>query len=114
MDIPDDADFIEVLGAAPEPMEHDPDIWRIDVPIGDAQFVTLTFDIGARSVRLTKGSETKSEIEIYREQVDRILLYTGNDERGIIVESHVPGFRCELRAVISPEFRLTDPMLYVG
>ncbi|MFE4263691.1 hypothetical protein [Streptomyces sp. NPDC056883] len=114
MDIPDDAEFIEILGSAPEPMEHDPDIWRVDTPIGDAQVVTLTFDIGAGSVRLVKGSEEKYEIEIYREEVDRIMLYAGNGERGIIVESRVPGFKCELRAVVYPEFRLTDPMLYVG
>ncbi|MFD3807484.1 hypothetical protein ACFWSF_39110 [Streptomyces sp. NPDC058611] len=114
MDIPDDVDFIEILGVAPESMENDQDIWRVDIPIENAQIVTLSFDIGARSVRLAKGSETRSEVDIYREQVERILLYTGNGERGIIVECDVPGFKCELRVVVHPEFRLTDPMLYVG
>ncbi|MFI5867855.1 hypothetical protein [Streptomyces sp. NPDC051546] len=114
MQIPDDLEFLDVLGVAPEQTEEDQDIWRVDVPIDDSNIVTLSFDVGARSVRLAKGPEAEPEVDIYRERVERILLYSRNGERGIIVECDVPGFRCELRVVISPAFRLTDPMLYVG
>lgn len=115
MDVPEDLDFIEVLGSAPEPAEYDRDILRVETPIGDTgDIVTLSFDIGARSVRLTKESMGECEIEIYREQVDRILLYSRDGESGIIVQVDVPGFSCELRAVISPRFRLVDPMLSSG
>ncbi|WP_421106998.1 hypothetical protein [Streptomyces sp. NEAU-S77] len=116
MEIPEDLEFVEVLGSAPEPTEDDPDVWRVEAPVGDAgeEFVALSFDIGARSVRLTKGATGEFEIEIYREQVDRILLYSRDGESGIIVEVAVPDFRCELRVVVSPRFRLVDPMLYSG
>lgn len=115
MEIPEDLDFIEVFGSAPEATEYDPDVWRVEAPVGDAgEFVALSFDIGARSVRLTRESMGECDIEIYREQVDRILLYSREGERGIIVEVDVPGFRCELRVVLAPRFRLVDPMLYLG
>ncbi|MFY4720921.1 hypothetical protein [Streptomyces sp. LaBMicrA B280] len=115
MQIPEDLEFIDVLGAAPEPTEEDPDVWRVETPVGSAgDLVALSFDIGARSVRLTRESMGECDIEIYREQVDRILLYSRDEERGIVVEVGVPGFRCELRVVISPRFRLVDPMLYLG
>ncbi|MYV76405.1 hypothetical protein GT352_21080 [Streptomyces sp. SID1046] len=114
MEIPEDIDFIAVLGTAPEPMEHDPDVWRIEIPVGDTGVcVTLSFDIGGRSVRLTRESMGVRDIEIYREQVDRILLYSHEEERGIIVEVGVPGFKCEFRVSISPRFHLVDPMLYL-
>jgi hypothetical protein len=77
-------------------------------------FVSLSFDIGARSVLLTRESMGECDIEIYREQVDQILLYSRDGECGIVVEADVPGFRCELRIVVSPRFRLADPMLYLG
>lgn len=54
------------------------------------------------------------DIKIYREQVDRILLYSREGERGIVVEVDAPGFRCELRVAVSPRFRLVDPMLHLG
>ncbi|MGN5380542.1 hypothetical protein ACQ4WX_35525 [Streptomyces lasalocidi] len=115
MEIPEDLDFLEVLGATPEPTEHDPDVWRVEAPAGAAgELVALSFDIGARSVRLTRESMGECDIEIYREQVERILLYSRDEERGIVIEVGVPGFRCELRVVISPRFRLVDPMLYMG
>ncbi|MFF9403975.1 hypothetical protein ACF1B0_00360 [Streptomyces anandii] len=115
MEIPEDLDFVQVLGAAPEPTEQDPDVWRVVTPVGDSgESVALSFDIGARSVRLTRESMGRCDIEIYREQVDRILLYSRNGEHGIVVQATVPGFRCELRVVVSPEFRLVDPMLYLG
>ncbi|GAA1267229.1 hypothetical protein [Streptomyces javensis] len=115
MEVPEDSDFIEVLGSAPEPTEYDRDILQVEVPAGDTgDFVTLSFDLGARSVRLTKESMGECEVEIYREQVDRILLYSRDGEHGIIVEVDVPGFKCELRAVVHPRFRLVDPMLYSG
>jgi hypothetical protein len=115
MEIPGDLEFIEVLGSVPEPAEYDPDVWRVDAQMGDGgELVSLSFDIGARSARLTKESMGKCDIEIYREQVNRILLYSREGERGIIVEVDVPGFRCELRIVVYPRFRLVDPMLYLG
>ncbi|MEU8824018.1 hypothetical protein [Streptomyces sp. NPDC048636] len=115
MEVPEDLDFIEVLGSAPEPTEYDRDVLRVETPVGDSEgLVALSFDIGARSVRLTKESMGECEVDIYREQVDRILLYSRDDERGIIVQVDVPGFTCELRAVVSPRFRLVDPMLFSG
>ncbi|HEY8987046.1 MAG TPA: hypothetical protein VIU15_46685 [Streptomyces sp.] len=115
MEIPDDLDFIEVFGSTPEPAEYDPDVWRVETPVGDTgELVALSFDIGARSARLTRESMGECDIEIYREQVDRILLYSRDGERGIVMEVDVPGFRCELRVVVSPRFRLVDPMLYLG
>ncbi|GAA0949098.1 MULTISPECIES: hypothetical protein [Streptomyces violaceusniger group] len=115
MEVPEDLDFIEVLGSAPEPAEYDRDVLQVETPIGDTgDLVTLSFDIGARSVRLTKESMGECEIEIYREQVDRILLYSRDGERGIVVQVDVPGFSCEFRAILSPRFRLVDPMLYSG
>ncbi|WP_049564500.1 hypothetical protein [Streptomyces sp. SBT349] len=115
MEVPGDLEFIEVFGSAPEPTEHDPDVWRVETSIGDADdSVALSFDIGARSVRLTRESMGECEIEIYREQVDRILLYSRGGERGIVLEVNVPGFACELRVVVFPRFRLVNPMLYVG
>lgn len=69
VEIPEDPDFIEVLGSAPEPSEYDPDVWRVEAPVGDAgDLVALSFDIGARSVRLTRESMGECDIEIYREQ----------------------------------------------
>src|ERR1044072_6933267 len=111
MEIPEDLDFIEVLGSAPEPSEYDPDVWRVEAPVDDAgDLLGLSFDIGARSVRLTRESMGECDIEIYREQVDRILLFSREGERGIIVEVDIPGFRCEIRVVVFPRFRLVDPM----
>ncbi|MFG3292690.1 hypothetical protein ACGF3G_28275 [Streptomyces sp. NPDC048179] len=115
MEIPDDPDFLEVFGAIPEPMEHDPDVWRVETVVGDAgELVALSFDIGARSVRLTRELMGERDVELYREQVDRILLYSRGGERGIVVEVDIPSFKSELRVVVSPRFRLMDPMLYLG
>ncbi|ONK12159.1 hypothetical protein [Streptomyces sp. MP131-18] len=115
MEIPTDSDFIEVLGSVPEPAEQDPDVWRVEIPVGHAgEFVTLSFDVGARSVRLTRESAGRRDIEFYREQVNRILLYSRDGERGVVVEVDVPGFKCELRIVVFPGFTLVDPMLYLG
>ncbi|MET9412623.1 hypothetical protein ABZY03_00275 [Streptomyces klenkii] len=114
MEIPDDLAFLEVLGATPEPSEYDADVWQVNVQTENSEPLTLTFDIGARSVRLTRGAVGEFDVEVYREQVGRLLLYSRGGERGIVVEVDVPSFKCDLVVAIFPRFRLVDPMLYIG
>lgn len=115
MEVPGDSEFMGTLGSVPEPMEYDPDVWRVETSIGDSgALLVLRFDIGGSSIRLTRGSANGCDIEIYREGVRRILVYSEGGEQGIIVESHMSSFRCELRVAIHPQFRLLDTRLRVG
>lgn len=115
MEVPSDSEFMEALGSAPEPTEYDPDVWRVETSIGDTSaLLALSFDIGGSSIRLTRESKNGHDIEIYREEVGRILVYSEGGERGIIVESHMAGFKCELRVAAHPQFRLLDTTLRVG
>ncbi|MFF0259426.1 hypothetical protein ACFYR2_11440 [Streptomyces microflavus] len=115
MGVPSDSEFMEALGSVPEATEYDPDVWRVETPIGDSgALLVLSFDIGGSSIRLTRESANGSDIEIYREEVRRILVYSEGGGRGIIVESHMSSFTCELRVAIHPQFRLLDTTLRVG
>jgi hypothetical protein len=111
--LPDDDEFIEALGVAPEAIDFSGTsrVLSLDTEAGDA--IRLTFDAPGRSFALRWDRQGACMITLFREEAARLSVHGGPEGTWLTVDFASESLSGQLRIQIWPAVSVEDRLLAV-
>jgi hypothetical protein len=108
-EVPEYCQFLDTLGAAPEPIEgEEAQCIKFEV---DDELLAVTFDIPGRSFHCQWSRGSRVLAEIFREGAVQLRVRSAGAARFISVEFETDSERGQLEVQTSPVFTLRDKLL---
>jgi hypothetical protein len=111
--VPDDDEFIEAFGVAPEAIDSSGTSKMLSLDTGAGDGIHFTFDAPGRSVALKWYRQRACMITLFREEASRLSVYDGPGGTGLAVEFASGSLSGQLRIEIWPAVSVDDRLLAV-